>query len=67
MTGKIRFVVRDFPLNMAALTAAALARCIGPEHYFDTIDIMWTRWGDWIDEAQTAPALHSALGLGGLR
>ncbi len=60
-TGKIRFVVRDFPLNRAALTAAALARCIGPERSFDTIDIMWTRWGDWIDEAQTAPALLSAL------
>ncbi len=22
---------------------------------------MWTRWDDWIDEAQTAPALLSAL------
>ena len=64
-TGKIRFVVRDFPLNRAALTAAALARCIGPERSFDTIDIMWTRWDDWIDEAQTAPALHSALGSEG--
>ncbi len=65
-TGKIRFVVRDFPLNMAALTAAALARCIGPERYFDTIDIMWTRWDDWINEAETAPALLSVLGSEGL-
>lgn len=64
-TGKIRFVVRDFPLNLAALTAAALARCIGPERYFDTIDIMWTRWDDWINEAETAPALLSVLGSEG--
>ncbi len=55
-TGKISFVVRDFPLNLSALTAAALARCIGPERYFDTIDVIWTRWDDWINEAQTAPA-----------
>ncbi len=65
-TGKIRFVVRDFPSNLAALTAAALARCIGPERYFDTIDIMWTRWDDWINEAETAPALLSVLGSEGL-
>ncbi len=65
-TGKIRFVVRDFPLNMAALTAAALARCIGPERYFDTIDVMWKRWDDWINEAETAPALLSVLGSEGL-
>ena len=26
---------------------------------------MWTRWDDWIDEAQTAPALLSVLGSEG--
>ena len=45
---------------------AALARCLGPERYFDTIDIMWTRWDDWINEAETAPALLSVLGSEGL-
>ena len=60
-TGKIRFVLQDFPLNMAALSAASLARCLGPERYFDAIDILWGRWDDWINEADTAPALVCLL------
>ncbi len=61
-TGKVRFVVRDYPLNITALTAAALARCIGPDRYFETVDILWRRWDAWINEADTAPALLSVLG-----
>ncbi len=60
-TGKVRFVVRDFPLNITALTAAALARCIGPDRYFETVDILWRRWDDWINETDTGPGLVSVL------
>jgi protein-disulfide isomerase len=65
-TGKVRLVVRDFPLNIAALTAAALARCIGPDRYFETVDTLWRRWDDWINEADTASALVSVLASEGL-
>ncbi len=60
-TGKVRFVVRDFPLNMAALAAATLARCIGPERYFEAVNILWSLWDDWINEADTGPTLVSVL------
>ncbi len=65
-TGKVRFVVRHFPLNITALTAAALARCIGPGRYFETVDILWQRWDDWINETDTASALVSLLASEGL-
>ncbi|MCH9050116.1 MAG: DsbA family protein [Proteobacteria bacterium] len=64
-TGKVRFVVRDFPLNITALTAAALARCIGSDRYFETIGILWRRWDDWINETDTASALVSVLAFEG--
>ena len=60
-TGKVRFVLRDFPLNMAALAAATLARCIGPERYFEAVDSLWAWWGEWINETDTGPALVSVL------
>ncbi len=60
-TGKIRFVLRDFPLNQAALTAATLTRCLGPARYFEAVDATWARWDDWINETDTAPALVSVL------
>lgn len=60
-TGKIKFVLRDFPLNLAALSAAALTHCVRPARYFEAVDILWGRWDDWIDEADTAPALVSLL------
>ena len=32
-SGQVRFVFRDFPLNWAAVEAAVLAQCAGPERY----------------------------------
>jgi protein-disulfide isomerase len=43
-TGKVRFVFRDFPLDMAAAAAAVLARCIAKddsEKYFGVIDLLF--------------------------
>ncbi len=52
-TGKVRFVMRDFPLNYAALYAAMLARCAQPEAYFDLITKLFetrARWNLSLDQ-----------------
>src|SRR5262249_31135009 len=33
-TGKVKFILRDFPLDGLALKAAALARCMPEEQYY---------------------------------
>ncbi len=60
-TGKIKFVLRDFPLNLAALSAAALTHCVRPARYFEAVDILWARWGDWINKAEAGPPLVAVL------
>jgi protein-disulfide isomerase len=43
-TGKVRFVFREFPLDMNAAAASMLARCIGGddvEKFYATVDLMF--------------------------
>ena len=43
-TGKVRFVFREFPLDIKAAAASILARCIGngdPEKYLGAVEIMF--------------------------
>src|SRR5258708_23162758 len=40
-TGKVKLIYRDFPLDGAALRAAALARCAPPERYFPLLDVLF--------------------------
>ena len=36
--GQVRFIYRDFPLNQVDVAAYAVARCAGPERFFDVLD-----------------------------
>ena len=46
-TGKVRYVIREFPLDRIALAAAALARCAGPEKYFPFVTAMYKQQETW--------------------
>jgi len=49
--GKIRFVFREFPLDIKAAAAAMLARCLGggeSGRYFATVDVLFRNQNDWI-------------------
>jgi protein-disulfide isomerase len=46
-TGKIRFVLREFPHDDAALAAFMLARCAPKEKYFALVDIFFTTQPQW--------------------
>ncbi len=59
--GKVLFVARDFPLNLAALKAAQGARCGGEDRYFELLDAVWADWDRWIEAPDTAAALSRLL------
>lgn len=65
-TGKARLVFRDFPLNLAALSAAHLSRCAGPERRLEIIDLFWHSWDAWIDEPDPSESLLEELRGAGL-
>jgi protein-disulfide isomerase len=46
-TGKVRYVMREFPLNDAALAGAVLARCLPPDRYFAFVNLLFSKQSDW--------------------
>lgn len=65
-TGKARLVFRDFPLDRAALAAAALAHCAGDARYFKFLDAMFANQQSWARASDPVAALRQLTRLGGL-
>ncbi len=65
-TGKVRYVMRDFPLNLPALHAAMLARCAGPERYFAFVDTLFDAFDDWARSSDYMEALTEIGEIGGI-
>jgi protein-disulfide isomerase len=50
-TGKVRFIFREFPLDIKAAAGSMLARCVGkddPNKYFAVVDILFRTQESWI-------------------
>ena len=50
-SGKIRFVFREFPLDIKAAAGSMLARCIAKDDspkYFAVIDMLFRQQNDWV-------------------
>ena len=62
-TGKVRYVLRDFPLEPRAMAAAIVARCVAPDRYFGFIEMLfadqqaWARSNDLLNELQVRAQL----------
>jgi protein-disulfide isomerase len=68
-TGKVRFVSRAFPLDIAAASATMLARCIangdGPK-YFDATTILFKRQGELAERPlDTLKSVGERFGMSG--
>ncbi len=50
-TGKVRYVFREFPLDVKAAGGSILARCIAkddPGKYFAVVDMLFRQQSDWV-------------------
>ena len=50
-TGKIRYVFREFPLDIKAAAGSMLSRCIAKDDaakYFAVTDLLFKQQGDWV-------------------
>jgi protein-disulfide isomerase len=65
-TGKIRFIYRDFPTNSAALAAAMIARCAGPQRHPGMVDMFFTTQQQWSRSQQPLQALSQVARMGGI-
>ncbi len=46
-TGKVRYVIREFPLDRVAFAAAALARCAGEKKFFPFMEMLFRQQDSW--------------------
>jgi protein-disulfide isomerase len=55
-TGKVRYVFREFPLDIKAAAGSMLARCIAKDDagkYFAVIDMLFRQQNDWVTKNTT--------------
>lgn len=64
-TGKVLFVMREFPLNNLAAAGAMLARCAGtPEKSIALIDVLFEKQRDWVSNRAIEELLKIARQAG---
>lgn len=64
-TGKIRFIMREFPLNNLAAAASMLARCADtPAKSIGLIDVLFEKQADWAVRNPVPPLLKIAKQAG---
>jgi protein-disulfide isomerase len=69
-TGKVRYVFREFPLDIKAAAGSMLARCIAKDDagkYFAVIDMLFKQQNDWVlkNTTETLTRIGKQAGLSG--
>lgn len=60
-TGKVRFILREFPLDPLATAAFMLARCSGPEKRNAVVDLLFEQQKNWAFADKPLEALANLL------
>jgi protein-disulfide isomerase len=63
-TGKVRFILREFPLDPLAASAFMLARCAGEGKYYPVIDAFFHSQSQWAVQKPLEPMLAVARQAG---
>jgi len=64
-TGKVRFIIREFPLDQLATAGFMLARCAGEERWYPTLDLLYRTKESWAHAPNPADALLQAVRMAG--
>ena len=65
-TGKVRFIFREFPLDLPAVAAAMLARCAGDEKWYPLVDLLFRTKETWAHAGNPADALGNIVRQAGI-
>jgi protein-disulfide isomerase len=65
-TGKAKLVLRDFPLDKEALSAAMIARCAPPDRFYAFADAFFSEQPQWVMAQDYKAALARLAKLGGM-
>ncbi|MHA7883832.1 DsbA family protein [Nitratireductor rhodophyticola] len=65
-TGKIRFLMREFPFDPRASAGFMLARCSGEDRWYATLDLLYRSQENWARVSDATSALKSIMGMTGM-
>ncbi len=65
-TGKVKLIIRDFPLNGPSFAAAMMARCAKPERREQFIEVLFANQDSWEGAEDPKAALARIGKLGGM-
>ena len=60
-TGKVRFILREFPLDPLATAGFMLARCGGNDKYYAIVDLLFSQQKNWAFSNKPVEALLSLV------
>jgi protein-disulfide isomerase len=63
-TGKVRYIMREYPLDGLAAAAFMLARCSGPDKYYPLIETLFAQQQKWAVKDPIPPLLAIAKQAG---
>jgi protein-disulfide isomerase len=63
-TGKVKYMMREYPLDNLALAAFMLARCAGPDKYYPLIETLFAEQRKWAVKEPLPPLLGIAKQAG---
>jgi protein-disulfide isomerase len=63
-TGKVRYVMREFPLDALAAAGFMLARCAGPDKYESVVETLFAKQPDWVVPKPIEPLMAIAKQFG---
>ncbi len=63
-TGKVRFILREFPLDGLAAAAFMLARCAGPDKYYPMVETLFNQQQKWAVRNPIEPLMAIAKQAG---
>jgi len=66
-TGKIRFTLREFPLDPLAMAGFMLARCNGNDKYYPMTDLLFAQQKNWAFVDKPVDALSTLVKDGGAK
>lgn len=65
-TGQVRFIMREFPFDPRSSAGFMLARCMGDDKWYPTIDLLYRTQDNWARVSDGTAALKSIMGMTGM-
>lgn len=65
-TGKVRFIIREFPFDPRASGGFMLARCAGDEKWYPVLDLLYRSQDTWARAENAVDALVSVMAVTGM-